>query len=72
MDEFDLYRVFFNSGEEQLYAYLENLCDYLYDDLHPRILLVLTFAVQQKLALFYDSHDHLSYGQVLSGYKCHH
>jgi len=38
MDEFDLYRVFFNSGEEQLYAYLENLCDYLYDDLRPRIL----------------------------------
>ncbi|KAF9466887.1 Sec34-like family-domain-containing protein [Collybia nuda] len=37
-DEFDLYRHFFNSGEEQLYQYLENLCDYLYDDLRPRIL----------------------------------
>ncbi|KAJ3521442.1 hypothetical protein NM688_g9016 [Phlebia brevispora] len=37
-DEFDLFRSFFNSGEEQLYQYLENLCDYLYDDLRPRIL----------------------------------
>ncbi|OAX41147.1 Sec34-domain-containing protein [Rhizopogon vinicolor AM-OR11-026] len=37
-DEFNLYREFFNSGEDQLYAYLENLCDYLYDDLRPRIL----------------------------------
>ncbi|EMD33046.1 hypothetical protein CERSUDRAFT_160557 [Gelatoporia subvermispora B] len=37
-DEFDLYRSFFNSGEDQLYQYLENLCDYLYDDLRPRIL----------------------------------
>ncbi|EKM54776.1 uncharacterized protein PHACADRAFT_197206 [Phanerochaete carnosa HHB-10118-sp] len=37
-DEFDLFRQFFNSGEEQLYQYLENLCDYLYDDLRPRIL----------------------------------
>ncbi|KAF7972543.1 hypothetical protein HWV62_17744 [Athelia sp. TMB] len=38
MDEFNLYRAFFSSGEEQLYAYLETLCDYLYDDLRPRIL----------------------------------
>ncbi|GLB40619.1 putative sec34-like family protein [Lyophyllum shimeji] len=38
IDEFELYRSFFNSGEEQLYQYLENLCDYLYDDLRPRIL----------------------------------
>ncbi|EGN97381.1 hypothetical protein SERLA73DRAFT_57800 [Serpula lacrymans var. lacrymans S7.3] len=37
-DEFDLYRELFNSGEVQLYHYLENLCDYLYDDLRPRIL----------------------------------
>ncbi|KAH9858997.1 Sec34-domain-containing protein [Lenzites betulinus] len=37
-DEFTLFRSFFNSGEEQLYQYLENLCDYLYDDLRPRIL----------------------------------
>ncbi|KAG5651929.1 hypothetical protein H0H81_006911 [Sphagnurus paluster] len=37
-DEFELYRNFFSSGEEQLYQYLENLCDHLYDDLRPRIL----------------------------------
>ncbi|KAH8806892.1 Sec34-like family-domain-containing protein [Flagelloscypha sp. PMI_526] len=37
-DEFDLYREFFGTGEEALYAYLERLCDYLYDDLRPRIL----------------------------------
>ncbi|KAJ7145893.1 Sec34-like family-domain-containing protein [Mycena epipterygia] len=37
-DEFTLYQAFFTSGEEQLYQYLENLCDYLYDDLRPRIL----------------------------------
>ncbi|KAK0197162.1 Sec34-like family-domain-containing protein [Armillaria mellea] len=38
LDEFNLFREFFNSGEDQLYQYLENLCDYLYDDLRPRIL----------------------------------
>ncbi|KAH9987020.1 Sec34-like family-domain-containing protein [Russula compacta] len=37
-EEFDLYRAFFSSGKEQLYQYLETLCDYLYDDLRPRIL----------------------------------
>ncbi|KAI0935438.1 hypothetical protein AcV7_003871 [Taiwanofungus camphoratus] len=37
-DEFILFRAFFNSGEAQLYQYLEELCDYLYDDLRPRIL----------------------------------
>ncbi|KAJ7661640.1 Sec34-like family-domain-containing protein [Mycena rosella] len=37
-DEFKLYQAFFRSGEEQLYQYLETLCDYLYDDLRPRIL----------------------------------
>ncbi|KAF8513130.1 Sec34-like family-domain-containing protein [Hysterangium stoloniferum] len=38
MDEFDLYRRFFNTGEDRLYRYLESLCDYLFDDLRPRIL----------------------------------
>ncbi|OCB87405.1 Sec34-domain-containing protein [Sanghuangporus baumii] len=38
VDEFTLFRCFFNSGKEMLYAYLESLCDYLYDDLRPRIL----------------------------------
>ncbi|KAH8119149.1 Sec34-domain-containing protein [Phellopilus nigrolimitatus] len=38
IDEFAIYRCFFDSGKELLYAYLESLCDYLYDDLRPRIL----------------------------------
>lgn len=37
-EEFKLYRLFFNSGETKFYSYLETLCDYLYDDLRPRIL----------------------------------
>jgi hypothetical protein len=37
-EEFELYRAFFSSGKERLYQYLETLCDYLYDDLLPRIL----------------------------------
>ncbi|TEB28117.1 Sec34-domain-containing protein [Coprinellus micaceus] len=37
-DEFNLYRKFFNTAEDQLYQYLESLCDLLYDDLRPRIL----------------------------------
>ncbi|KAJ4488159.1 Sec34-like family-domain-containing protein [Lentinula aciculospora] len=37
-DEFDLFKEFFDTGEDFLYNYLETLCDYLYDDLRPRIL----------------------------------
>ncbi|XP_006463266.1 hypothetical protein AGABI2DRAFT_207960 [Agaricus bisporus var. bisporus H97] len=37
-DEFNLYRSFFSTSEEELYQYLEKLCDLLYDDLRPRIL----------------------------------
>ncbi|KAF9065309.1 Sec34-like family-domain-containing protein [Rhodocollybia butyracea] len=37
-DEFDLFGQFFSTGEDDLYNYLETLCDYLYDDLRPRIL----------------------------------
>ncbi|KAF9261067.1 Sec34-domain-containing protein [Marasmius fiardii PR-910] len=37
-NEFELFREFFATGEDQLYGYLETLCDYLYDDLRPRIL----------------------------------
>ncbi|KAJ7057953.1 Sec34-like family-domain-containing protein [Mycena amicta] len=38
MDEWGLYQAFFSTGEDLLYQYLETLCDYLYDDLRPRIL----------------------------------
>ncbi|KAJ3763747.1 Sec34-like family-domain-containing protein [Lentinula raphanica] len=37
-EEFDLFKEFFTTGEDLLYNYLETLCDYLYDDLRPRIL----------------------------------
>ncbi|KAJ8082531.1 Golgi transport complex subunit 3 [Marasmius tenuissimus] len=37
-DEFELFKEFFTTGEDHLYQYLETLCDYLYDDLRPRIL----------------------------------
>ncbi|KAF7300708.1 RRM domain-containing protein [Mycena chlorophos] len=37
-DEWALYQEFFTTGEDALYQYLETLCDYLYDDLRPRIL----------------------------------
>ncbi|WVQ81860.1 hypothetical protein IAT38_003987 [Cryptococcus sp. DSM 104549] len=38
MDEFNLFKHFFLSGETQLYGFLEGLCDYLYDHIRPRIL----------------------------------
>ncbi|WRT68392.1 uncharacterized protein IL334_005368 [Kwoniella shivajii] len=38
LDEFNLFKHFFLSGESTLYEYLETLCDYLYDHLRPRIL----------------------------------
>ncbi|PPQ83679.1 hypothetical protein CVT24_001169, partial [Panaeolus cyanescens] len=37
-EEFNLYRHYFSTAEDQLYQYLESLCDLLYDDLRPRIL----------------------------------
>ncbi|ESK85085.1 cis-golgi transport vesicle tethering complex subunit [Moniliophthora roreri MCA 2997] len=36
--EYELFKQFFDTGEDQFYQYLETLCDYLYDDLRPRIL----------------------------------
>ncbi|WWC90718.1 uncharacterized protein L201_005655 [Kwoniella dendrophila CBS 6074] len=38
LDEFNLFKHFFLSGESLLYGYLETLCDYLYDHIRPRIL----------------------------------
>ncbi|WVR07593.1 hypothetical protein IAU60_004635 [Kwoniella sp. DSM 27419] len=38
LDEFNLFKHFFMSGETPLYGYLETLCDYLYDHIRPRIL----------------------------------
>jgi hypothetical protein len=39
MNEWTLFREFFAySGQEDIYRYLESMCDYLYDSLRPRIL----------------------------------
>ncbi|WWD19057.1 hypothetical protein CI109_103515 [Kwoniella shandongensis] len=38
LDEFNLFKHFFLSGETQLYGFLEGLCDHLYDHIRPRIL----------------------------------
>ncbi|GAA99202.1 uncharacterized protein L969DRAFT_382343 [Mixia osmundae IAM 14324] len=39
IQEWDLFKLYFpSSGEEQAYAYLEGLCDTLYDSLRPRVL----------------------------------
>lgn len=39
MSEWTLFRDFFAySGQEEVYRYLETMCDYLYDSLRPRIL----------------------------------
>lgn len=37
-EEFNLYKQFFQTGEDKLYTFMEGLCDYLYDYLRPRIL----------------------------------
>uniref|UniRef100_A0A0W0EWH0 Putative cis-golgi transport vesicle tethering complex subunit n=1 Tax=Moniliophthora roreri TaxID=221103 RepID=A0A0W0EWH0_MONRR len=37
-DEYELFKQLFDAGEDQFYQCLETLCDYLYDNLRPRIL----------------------------------
>ncbi|KAI5452425.1 Golgi transport complex subunit 3 [Naganishia albida] len=36
-EEFNLFKQFFRTGEKQLYAFFESLCDHLYQYLRPRI-----------------------------------
>ncbi|KAL8277753.1 hypothetical protein RQP46_009875 [Phenoliferia psychrophenolica] len=38
VSEWTLYAELFSTGEKEVYSFLENLCDYLYDSLRPRIL----------------------------------
>ncbi|GAA5941713.1 hypothetical protein JCM1841_005161 [Sporobolomyces salmonicolor] len=38
MAEWALYKQFFSTGENEVYEFLETLCDHLYDSLRPRIL----------------------------------
>lgn len=49
MDEFNLFKQFFLSGEVQLYGYLESLCDHLYDHIRPRILHEPSLTVLQEV-----------------------
>ncbi|GAA6017621.1 hypothetical protein JCM11491_005304 [Sporobolomyces phaffii] len=38
VQEWDLFKLYFSTGEDEVYQFLENLCDHLYDSLRPRIL----------------------------------
>ncbi|GAA5929054.1 Golgi transport complex subunit COG3 [Sporobolomyces koalae] len=38
IEEWSLYKQYFSTGETEVYHFLENLCDHLYDSLRPRIL----------------------------------
>ncbi|GAA5949410.1 hypothetical protein JCM3765_003400 [Sporobolomyces pararoseus] len=38
MQEWSLFKLYFSTGQDQVYRFLENLCDHLYDSLRPRIL----------------------------------
>ncbi|GAA5905384.1 Golgi transport complex subunit COG3 [Sporobolomyces salmoneus] len=38
INEWGLYKQYFSTGENEVYQFLENLCDHLYDSLRPRIL----------------------------------
>jgi len=49
MDEFNLYKQFFLSGEQSLYGFLETLCDHLYDHIRPRILHEPSLIVLQEV-----------------------
>jgi hypothetical protein len=49
LDEFNLYKSFFLSGEQQLYGFLETLCDHLYDHIRPRILHEPSLTVLQEV-----------------------
>jgi hypothetical protein len=49
MDEFNLFKQFFLSGEQMLYGFLETLCDHLYDHIRPRILHEPSLTVLQEV-----------------------
>lgn len=49
LDEFNLFKQFFLSGETQLYGFLESLCDHLYDHIRPRILHEPSLTVLQEV-----------------------
>ncbi|CAO3664413.1 unnamed protein product [Umbelopsis vinacea] len=55
-EEFQLFYCFFDSGEEELYSYLELLLSYLYDYLRPRIIHENRIEVLSELCNIFQLH----------------
>ncbi|KAF9428259.1 Golgi transport complex subunit 3 [Podila epigama] len=74
MDEYSLFYNFFNTGEEELYGYLDTLIGYLYDYLRPRIIhenkidilseLCVVMNIQQA-NIPIDENSHLAFGYLI-------
>ncbi|KAF9289606.1 Golgi transport complex subunit 3 [Mortierella alpina] len=74
MEEYSLFYNFFNTGEEELYGYLDTLIGYLYDYLRPRIIhenkidilseLCVVMNIQQS-DIPIDENSHLAFGYLI-------
>ncbi|KAG0339846.1 Golgi transport complex subunit 3 [Podila humilis] len=74
MEEYSLFYNFFNTGEEELYGYLDTLIGYLYDYLRPRIIhenkidilseLCVVMNIQQS-NIPIDENSHLAFGYLI-------
>ncbi|KAJ2965021.1 hypothetical protein NQZ79_g51 [Umbelopsis isabellina] len=56
LEEFQLFYCFFDSGEEELYSYLELLTSYLYDYLRPRIIHENRIEILSELCNIFQLH----------------
>ncbi|KAI1308451.1 Golgi transport complex subunit 3 [Mortierella claussenii] len=74
MEEYSLFYNFFNTGESELYGYLDTLIGYLYDYLRPRIIhenkidilseLCVVMNIQQS-DIPIDENSHLAFGYLI-------
>ncbi|KAF9175709.1 Golgi transport complex subunit 3 [Mortierella sp. AD011] len=74
MEEYTLFYNFFNTGESELYGYLDTLISYLYDYLRPRIIhenkidilseLCVVMNIQQS-DIPIDENSHLAFGHLI-------
>ncbi|KAG0365751.1 Golgi transport complex subunit 3 [Gamsiella multidivaricata] len=74
MEEYSLFYNFFNTGESELYGYLDTLIGYLYDYLRPRIIhenkidilseLCVIMNIQQS-DIPIDENSHLAFGYLI-------
>ncbi|KAG0208884.1 Golgi transport complex subunit 3 [Mortierella sp. GBA30] len=74
MEEYSLFYNFFNTGEDELYGYLDTLIGYLYDYLRPRIIhenkidilseLCVVMNIQQS-DIPIDETSHLAFGYLI-------